>query len=806
MIHAFRLGPIAPTAPPAYAYAAIIPGHPLEVRQAHGDAQGLAALREAVKGQPFTCEPALAEAAGTLGLPVAPLPAEVLAERAVLAWELGSGVDPGASRPDAIGAFLQAAAAYWASKAWELIPPDEQLHVTFAVGRALVQGELSVQATDPAQPRLVLCDEAGPLEALAGLAGEARVAALARGAGLVIELAREPAWAGAVIEEVHRLPRIPMPERRRGGRVAAVATADLALAAALLKGVQAYADLGDGSEAEVEVAAGGLRVKARVGPTPADLRGLSAWEDDLKLTPVADGAGSAPPRPEPAMAAPPPGGDDGTAALAAELGLNAEELAAIVKGGDAPEAEPPAPSAGPAAAAAPDEDDRPLSPEELAALMKGAAAEPPEAAPEPVFDPAPAVAPPPPAPEPAPRPEPRLTPVAPPPAKVPAAKAPAPAKTPAARQAAPAEGGGGIFRKVWRALGGGRPADPAPPARKPAAPSTAPARPAAGPSPRPSAPRAEPTRADGPDPDGPFGPFARALKIAVPPAPPALPLAEAERARELAQRLAADAARQERFVSFPAVALQIIELVHAPDADARGVAGFISRDPGLAADVLAVANSAAFRGVSEVTSVRDAVARLGLQEVGRVASAVSARALLVPSRSGGGQTSTRLFTRAVAVATAASAAALGVRGARSDQVWLAGLLHDVGLALGGSALHRLESAGGAGAAGAALDLALEEAHVEIGAAALKAWGLPRYIADVCARHHEPEVPAQADLVDLHLVRLASALSRLSEPAVAARSAREIVQSAGALRLDAPAVRALAADLKAAEQRAAVLVR
>jgi len=61
-------------------------------------------------------------------------------------------------------------------------------------------------------------------------------------------------------------------------------------------------------------------------------------------------------------------------------------------------------------------------------------------------------------------------------------------------------------------------------------------------------------------------------------------------------------------------------------------------------------------------------------------------------------------------------------------------------------------------------------------------------------------------VDLHLVRLTSALSRLAEPEVGARAAREVVQSAKALGFDAHAVRALAADLKAAELKAGVLVR
>jgi putative nucleotidyltransferase with HDIG domain len=189
-----------------------------------------------------------------------------------------------------------------------------------------------------------------------------------------------------------------------------------------------------------------------------------------------------------------------------------------------------------------------------------------------------------------------------------------------------------------------------------------------------------------------------------------------------------------------------------------------------------------------------------------VASAVSARALLIPSQPGGAASSTRLFTRAVAVATAASATALRLPGAHSDQVWLAGLLHDVGFALGATALQRLEAAGTPAAVGPTAARALEQAHAEIGAAAIKAWGLSDYLARVCGQHHLDQLPAGPEDVDLHLVRLTSALTRVEETAAGARAAEEIMQSAKALRFDVHAVRALAADLRAAEARAAMLVR
>jgi putative nucleotidyltransferase with HDIG domain len=232
------------------------------------------------------------------------------------------------------------------------------------------------------------------------------------------------------------------------------------------------------------------------------------------------------------------------------------------------------------------------------------------------------------------------------------------------------------------------------------------------------------------------------------------------------------------------------------------VAGFIARDPALAADVVSIANSAAFRGVSEIESVHEAVARLGRAEGGRVASAVAARKVLDPQGGGG---TTALFVRAVAVATAAAGAALHQRGARSDHVWLGGLLHDVGKVLARQLLGRIANEPNAHLTPVALgERAVERVHGEVGEAAVRHWALPAFIAEICAHHHDAAVPAEA--VDLHLVRLTSALASLGDPAVGARAAREVVQSAAALKMDALAVRALATDLKVAEERARTLVR
>jgi len=735
MIHAFRLGPITSTGTPVFAYVGLVAGLAPRIHLAPGDREGLAAHQAEAPGQPIGCEEALAEAAGALGLEVVPLPAELLPLRATLAYELATGLAHGASKPDAIARFLQAAATFWGARTWELVGPEDRLHVLFLEGRVEIPGEVSVLGGDGTRfPGLALCDEPATLKKLEPLSGAARAEALPRLAGLLIDMEPEPAWAAQAIGQAYTLPRVPAPQRSRHGRVSAVVTQDLVMAAALLEGLAAYAGVEEGGQAEASVEAAGLKVRAVIGPsapTPSAAPALSG------LTPAREPALT----PVQAEHEPPP----------------------------APPAVEPAPPNPPRAPPEP-----------------GTAEEPgvPEAAGDPGLSPA----------RPAPPPGPTLPPV------------PKPEPTPLQVGAGPGAARPGWLVRAWKALRSPRerqaeaptPAEPGA-ASDPRAPGEPPPTPAA------PAPEQPPPAA----PEHPFAALAKALKIDLPAEPPPAPGEEAAPLAGLAGKLVERAAAAVELVAFPAVALQIVELVHSPRADATSVAGFISRDPALAADVVRVANSAAFRGVSEVGSVRDAVARLGMEEVGRVASAVAARKLLDPAGGAGDRArrTTALFTRAVAVATAASAAALRQRGARSDHVWLGGLLHDLGRALALQALAKLTAEGSDQLTSVAVaDRALEQVHVEVGAAALKRWELPEWLQAICARHHDEEVPAEPEQVDLHLVRLTSALAWLREPEVGARAAREILQSAGALGYGVPAVRALSTDLREAEQRAALLAR
>ena len=304
----------------------------------------------------------------------------------------------------------------------------------------------------------------------------------------------------------------------------------------------------------------------------------------------------------------------------------------------------------------------------------------------------------------------------------------------------------------------------------------------------------------------PFAKMARLMAIEIPVEPPLLEEAELEADEQLATLIRElHASTQLDQAAFPAVAMQILDLVAKPEADISKLASLVSQDPALSAGVMSVANSVLFRGVSEIETVREAVTRLGVKEVGQVAIAVSTRTLFNPQaqadRAAYGAQAALLFSRSVAIGLAGAALAMRQRGARSDRVYLAGLLHDVGKALGLRALSRRPDVA---AEPARLERALDAVHVELGVEAMKAWGLPQYLSAICALHHQPQIAAAPDNVDLHLVRLTSALSQLNEPLFAFRASREILQSAEALKMDAYAVRALNGELKQALLRSEAL--
>jgi HD-like signal output (HDOD) protein len=260
--------------------------------------------------------------------------------------------------------------------------------------------------------------------------------------------------------------------------------------------------------------------------------------------------------------------------------------------------------------------------------------------------------------------------------------------------------------------------------------------------------------------------------------------------------------------SLPAVSIQVLNAVADPDLSLAELSQLVSQDPALAAGILRVANSPAYAGSQEIQTLRDAVTRLGMTEVGRVAGTVAARSLFQPQLRGEFSTFAHkwneLFAESVAAARGAAWLAMRVKGARSDHAFLAGMLHDLGRPVALRSVAALAMQGRvARGQEARVDRVLERVHVEVGADVHRAWGLPHFPTLAAQRHHDLSLPCEGEFVDVHVVRLASALVQFRHQPWRFEQARnEVNSSCAALHLDAFLLRTLDTQLRAEVQHVA----
>jgi HD-like signal output (HDOD) protein len=198
----------------------------------------------------------------------------------------------------------------------------------------------------------------------------------------------------------------------------------------------------------------------------------------------------------------------------------------------------------------------------------------------------------------------------------------------------------------------------------------------------------------------------------------------------------------------------------------------IRRDPAISVELLKLANSPMYRRSSDVSSISDAIVRLGRQQVYSTVASVAARNMfesstrdllaVCPDRW------RRVQNHCVACAFGTAWLVAQQKVADYEVGFAAGMFHDVGKLMALQSLGRLLLAGGLPftAQSPAFGEALEQAQTPLGMAALSAWGLPTYLVEVCRCAHvgaEPHSP-QAALVEC--TRLVSALTTLAHDAPA----------------------------------------
>src|SRR5512141_1023507 len=142
-----------------------------------------------------------------------------------------------------------------------------------------------------------------------------------------------------------------------------------------------------------------------------------------------------------------------------------------------------------------------------------------------------------------------------------------------------------------------------------------------------------------------------------------------------------------RIPPYPAVAVRVQEALGRKDAGLGEVAELVGGDAVLAASILRCANSVMYRRGSPLTELLQAITRIGAAEVMRLllASGLSAGAQAV-----GALVSIRRLIWIEGLASAAVCQELArLRGLRTEEAFVLGLLHDFGKIVASSALEAL---------------------------------------------------------------------------------------------------------------------
>ncbi len=216
----------------------------------------------------------------------------------------------------------------------------------------------------------------------------------------------------------------------------------------------------------------------------------------------------------------------------------------------------------------------------------------------------------------------------------------------------------------------------------------------------------------------------------------------------------------------PASTVEAFRLLNDPGFDLHELAHAIEFDPGMTVNLLRMANSSYFGLTREISTVQEAIMRLGLRNLFNVLVTSSAAPMFQRSVSGYEIPAGKLWAQAVATAVATDKLAVACDKASPDLAFTTGLLLDIGkLALATFVevdaeeildLVELDDL--------SFDAAEREIlgidHAEVGAILLNRWQLPGDLCEAVRWHHRPELASRDSLV-LDLAHLADRLAHVS---------------------------------------------
>jgi HD-like signal output (HDOD) protein len=185
----------------------------------------------------------------------------------------------------------------------------------------------------------------------------------------------------------------------------------------------------------------------------------------------------------------------------------------------------------------------------------------------------------------------------------------------------------------------------------------------------------------------------------------------------------------------PDVAVRAVALASDPEVPVFKLSDLVSKDQVLASRVLAMANSAASAPSMYISTIQDAVVRLGTAAVRNVVLTASLTSRM-QDRGLYGPRGGDLFDHALGAAYMARLVTEHVASdADEDEAFLFGLMHDIGKLVILKLAYEYNRAHDRKIPPEIIDQAVAERHAMMGGVALRRWKLPETVDDPVMFHH-----------------------------------------------------------------------
>lgn len=201
----------------------------------------------------------------------------------------------------------------------------------------------------------------------------------------------------------------------------------------------------------------------------------------------------------------------------------------------------------------------------------------------------------------------------------------------------------------------------------------------------------------------------------------------------------------------PDVVGKVIALINHPNADANTLARLIHKDQALAGYVLRVSNSPIFAGARQISTLRQAIARIGAKTLGKIALSVTMQGTVFKAK--GYENEIKDIWRKTLTSGAFAQDFGRILGEPSESLYLCGLLHTVGKPVILQALQELKKELDMELSVAGGMALVEKFHHVVGKKVAEQWKLPDAVKEACMFYLEPE-EAEAHHKEVRITYLA----------------------------------------------------